>query len=494
MKKQKNCSQKADKKLQHRIIVICVMLLYVVVNTVLAMHHEHWRDEAQAWLLAKNTSLPELWNMCAVEGHPMLWFLILRAAALFGLPYRYISVISLVMTAAAFYLFVEKTGCPDWMKIWIGCSSVFWYYNAAFARPYGMVALVVASIMALWETRDRHPVLYGILTAAAFQSHVIMAGFAFGLVIDQVIICLRTKGKRKAKAAGMAFSITGMSMTAAQLMPKSIFQPSVPVAETIKANMGTCTPIDGLGTVTSSIWKTPEGLEIAILAGSIVIAASLLLMAVSGMVANHRKKTQLPGPEIPFLCGFCFTLGIISYVYTGTVQLKIFFLVICMYYLTTAYHESNRGWRNQLIAVIALVLFVPTVAIWSLDAKEDLREPYSGGEAMAAYICRLPENSVVLVRNDCRIPSVYAPAEDENPSIEFYNVDESEPFKCFKWNGKVKEIGEQEIDALKEQFKEVNLYYLKTESNIPKLPVNAEYQTHVSFGYMESGYILYDVN
>jgi hypothetical protein len=37
-----------------------VFLLYLIISFVLILLHENFRDEAQAWLIAKNCTIPEL--------------------------------------------------------------------------------------------------------------------------------------------------------------------------------------------------------------------------------------------------------------------------------------------------------------------------------------------------------------------------------------------------------------------------------------------------
>lgn len=39
---------------------IIIFLIYLLVTFILLFFHENWRDEAQAWLIAKNCNVPEL--------------------------------------------------------------------------------------------------------------------------------------------------------------------------------------------------------------------------------------------------------------------------------------------------------------------------------------------------------------------------------------------------------------------------------------------------
>ena len=55
-----------------------VLLIYIISISVVIVKHEPWADEAQAWLLARDSGLFELlFKRLRYEGHPGLWYLIL---------------------------------------------------------------------------------------------------------------------------------------------------------------------------------------------------------------------------------------------------------------------------------------------------------------------------------------------------------------------------------------------------------------------------------
>ena len=55
------------------LICYCIALVSILFNLVMIFHHEAWRDEAQAWLIAKDASIFELFNnILSYEGHPCL--------------------------------------------------------------------------------------------------------------------------------------------------------------------------------------------------------------------------------------------------------------------------------------------------------------------------------------------------------------------------------------------------------------------------------------
>lgn len=60
---------------------------YLLLNGVLLWCYDPWRDVAQAWLIARDLSVPELFAQLRYEGHPCLWYLLLMPFAKLGFPY-----------------------------------------------------------------------------------------------------------------------------------------------------------------------------------------------------------------------------------------------------------------------------------------------------------------------------------------------------------------------------------------------------------------------
>ena len=91
---------------RRNILYACVLLAYVLFNLSFILCHENWRDEAQAWLLARDLSIPELFEQMSYEGHPCLWHLLLMPLVRLGLPYISMNILSLLIMAAAVALFL----------------------------------------------------------------------------------------------------------------------------------------------------------------------------------------------------------------------------------------------------------------------------------------------------------------------------------------------------------------------------------------------------
>ena len=98
---QKTFSEKTER--------ILSMVVFLVLVTGVAWfkytYHEFWKDEWQAWFVAKDKSLPEIISFLNYEGHPALWYLFLKPFTLFSsyfLPENIVTSAHLITVVLAF--------------------------------------------------------------------------------------------------------------------------------------------------------------------------------------------------------------------------------------------------------------------------------------------------------------------------------------------------------------------------------------------------------
>ncbi|HYN43152.1 MAG TPA: hypothetical protein VE129_15350, partial [Thermoanaerobaculia bacterium] len=88
-------------RLNDRRITLLVWVIWVLLVSFLALHHEPWRDEAETWLMARDASFGEILHRTGYLGTPVLWFAILFPFAKAGLPFETQAVLHLALAAAA---------------------------------------------------------------------------------------------------------------------------------------------------------------------------------------------------------------------------------------------------------------------------------------------------------------------------------------------------------------------------------------------------------
>lgn len=159
------------------VVAIFLVLAYAACEIVLFSRHAPFRDEAQAWLWARELNRPQDWFAVPGEGHPPLWFWLLRGLS-FVADFDHARLAGLVIAFANAVLLAIL----EWRKpllVFAFLGSLLWldYWGFNF-RPYGLVlALSLAAI--LLDKRGR-PVLATWLLAIACGLHF-FAGFVFAM-------------------------------------------------------------------------------------------------------------------------------------------------------------------------------------------------------------------------------------------------------------------------------------------------------------------------
>ncbi|MCB0640148.1 MAG: hypothetical protein KDC44_00850, partial [Phaeodactylibacter sp.] len=107
-------------------------------------HHELWKDEWQAWLMARDMSWRELLGSLYYEGHPALWYVYLKLWSLLQFVPDTVLIQSahLLLVGAAFAVVLFRFGMPLWLKaaFLLGYYPLFEY--GVVNRGYAWVLLL----------------------------------------------------------------------------------------------------------------------------------------------------------------------------------------------------------------------------------------------------------------------------------------------------------------------------------------------------------------
>jgi len=120
------------------------IFVFAILGLIGILHHEMWRDEMQAWLLAKDSpSLGALYQNTVYEGHPLLWHLCLYGLAKISHNPRIMQGFHLLISISSFALIV-KTSPFSWLqKRLFGFSYFIFYEYSVISRSYALGVLLV---------------------------------------------------------------------------------------------------------------------------------------------------------------------------------------------------------------------------------------------------------------------------------------------------------------------------------------------------------------
>ncbi|MBY3274476.1 hypothetical protein [Rhizobium laguerreae] len=132
-----------------------------------------WRDEVRALSLAlQGDNFIDMLRQMHGEGHPALWYILLRAAyVVVGSPVV-LKVVALTIAAAAVYLLIFRLKLPLSIMLLSLFSSFSIFEYAAMSRNYGISMLVIFLIVLSWERGARNGLLLGLLFALLANTNV----------------------------------------------------------------------------------------------------------------------------------------------------------------------------------------------------------------------------------------------------------------------------------------------------------------------------------
>ena len=154
-----------------------LFLVYAAVTFVLVLRHEPWADELQAWLIARDCTVPEIFGMMRWEGHFVPWYLMLHVFAANGGPVLCMNLVSWAFMAAAgaFFVFRAPFTLPMKALVLSSAGMLFWY--PVVARCYAPIPLLLFALAAHYPARLKRPLIYGFLIACLTNTHAYFEGF-----------------------------------------------------------------------------------------------------------------------------------------------------------------------------------------------------------------------------------------------------------------------------------------------------------------------------
>ena len=427
-----------------------ILAAYVAAHLVFISHHEAWGDEAQAWVIAKNTTLPELFKALCAEGHPAGWFLVIKLAQVTGLSFRYFSLLSLLLMTAAVALLLWSSPFPAWQKIVVLLSSAFCYFNPVISRVYSLTVLTVILLARFYEERYEKPVLFGLLTAVLFQTHVIMAGMAGGLMLA----LLRRSFSDKKVLPGALISLAGFAATFAELFPRSGVDKSVEYsADMLLSGLTVENALEGLKIIPERLFTWLPGVFTALL---------LVLLALVIACAIYRFSVY---DDILFIsaCSVGFIAVVSIFLYRTTIHAATMLPLIAVFIYWISYDRAGTKFSKAVSVAFICVLCVGTYRTWFRSARSDYLRDFSENKRMADYIStNLEENSVIIFKDEelARV-GVYAYVTSDRGDIVFYCPDTDDEYGFFDWSVTTSPISNEEAyEMARAEYGRERKYYL----------------------------------
>jgi len=360
------------------------------------LHHEMWRNEIQAWLIARDsTSLIDLCKNLKYENHPCLWYLcLIPLTRIFADPFA-MGIMHISIASCAVFVFARFAPFTNLQKILFafGYYSLFEY--GIISRGYELGNLFLFTFCALYAMpRRNYLLLFGALSLLANTS---ICGTIIALALaGALLFCRVTKYDTAAQGKYMLPAIllfcSALVLAVAQMMPASdgfhgyslhsdpgfraIF------GRALFAAVGTAMgylpiPCDGLYFYGSSIFGQSKVLY--------WLACICAVSFTAAFAYGLRKHTPF---LIAYLLGMVGLVGfsaVFSFGYVWHFGQQFMLLIACLWLAGQALGQGKNGFLTALLAVQSLV--------GAYAYAMDFSYPFSQCREAANYIQKDPQLS-----------------------------------------------------------------------------------------------------
>ncbi len=411
---------------RRNILYACLLLAYIAFNLSFLVCHENWRDEAQAWLLARELSIPELFAQMSYEGHPCLWHLLLMPLAKLGLPYVSMNILSLTIMSVAAALFLWKSPLPLPMKALALFGIGFSYYYPVISRSYCLIPLFVFMMACFYPARREKPLRYGLAIALLVQTHIIMLGMAAAaslVWLCEAIAGYRRDRERRAlrvQGAGLALPLLSFILLLLQ-----ISAPQTSIAYEFTADKALTLPsrvVSALGRIAGR-FPGPVGVVVLLLAAGVCVW--LLIRALRG------REFALLKPLLVVACALIYQFVVHVLIRSSAAMrtLSIFFILLWFFWVTWKNVSDKQLSRLMAVALVCMELVTYTRYPGLFN---EYRYPYSDAKNCAAFIREeLSPDTVFLEVNESRASSLLPYLSED---YVFYTPHDGAPVTFTSWN------------------------------------------------------------
>jgi hypothetical protein len=197
------------------------ILAFILLSLPLLVNHEPWRDEAQAWLIARDSpNLSSLIHQLGYEGTPPLWYIILYPLAKSGLPYPSMTVVHHLIMLTAVSVFILHAPFTRLQKtLFVFGYYILYEYNV-IARSYSLSVLFMFLMASVYKSRLEKPLRYSLLIAllGSTNTHSLIIAIAFSMLYVFELI-IEKKTSKAGTTAPLFVLVSGLFISMLVLLP-----------------------------------------------------------------------------------------------------------------------------------------------------------------------------------------------------------------------------------------------------------------------------------
>lgn len=349
--------------MKNRVNILILILWFALALTGL-LYHEIWRDEAQVWCLVRDLGFIDLLKATRIEGHPILWYLLILPFAKLGFPVETMSYISFALTLCAVAFMLWKSPFSLLEKILVSFSAGMVYFIPVIARNYALIPLAVFLLAYFYPMRSIKPYKYAFLLILLSQTHVLM--FAFSGLLFIFFACENLK-ERKHLVAIILPALNFLILLCTFCLAGT--ENYVVKVYSHKTN-------DLFSLVYNFCYYYFKPLFTgSMLLNLIIFYGSILLIGVS-LFKQDKKLFSL------FFVSFAYIFFIFAKIWFGGITYQKSFILLLI--VIFCYWVSNKNYKLFKIAFIVMFLVSSLLSLPVIG--DEIKYQFSGAKQLSAYI------------------------------------------------------------------------------------------------------------
>jgi hypothetical protein len=386
-------------------------LAFFTLGLVTILHHEMWRDELEAWDIARTSgSIAELRAGTRYVGQPPLWPLALYAVTRVTSDPRAMQALNLAFVTAAIAVLSAWAPFGTWQK-WLFAFGYFPFFEyGMISRPYGLGLLLLTGACASLSGDRRRP-----LRVAAWFSLLALCHFHATLIVIAALaagVGLSVLGRRRpsaGEAAGFALVVAAVGLAVALAIPP----PGSSYLHPFRLDLDAERTIETL----SHLWRgyVPFPVPIDSFWNHNLLDRWPLVEAAGGLAIAAAFAWGLRRRMAAALMFFSGTSALLLFSYMQLMGQtrhdgQLFLILVMASWLAVARGIDMPRWAQRLFSSLLAV----NTAAGAFAAFQDLRLPFSQSGAVAEAL-RAPEFADLPIVGDVDFAAAAVAARLQRP-------------------------------------------------------------------------------
>ena len=453
--------------------------------------HELWKDEWQAWHVARDMSWAKMFQFLYYEGHPSLWYVYLKLVTYItpsGLDLYALQIAHAMLLLCAFALLFFRFRFHILLKL-AGAFSYFCFFEYGMVnRGYALLIVLAFIAVDLLNRKGKNELWLALVLVLLCQTEaqgVLIAGaltifiFTEKLLEEGLLSALKNTGNQLLLGA----FTTGLLLFIASVYPRGEAEDLARAYNMMKQPLSESIPVAYQGLLANTFWigsiadTGANGVQLA----GLLLSTLILGMLIYLFSTEKRVLTTLIAGLLAFFAFAAFVYG------GGVRQWGLLFVLFVI--LLQLFAQSGAS-LNALKAAFLISVFGFQLFYCSLAVGKDIKYPFSNAEKTADFITtNVPQKVPVVAINPFENGAVTGYLGKER---KVYTMPSGEPYTWFKWLSKVYLPTEGEL-KLFAQYKGVGGIVVLTAAPLPtdRFPNATLWKRFDSYSIKNENFYLY---